>query len=300
MAEGTDDDCLRAELLRAHWGLNRRLQCWSLMRDIAVASVAENRFAARVPWTGSSNALSGQGHQSRRFAFAQRRPRIVRAESNAPRGPRDLAATTAAGRVERCSPTRPGEPDRTELPQRQRAARALGRAAAAVRARAAFRDQPRPRSHRGHASPRPVDHQLRKQSESPAGRRALARQSGIGRNGRFRHVRRWRTGEGPHAGHDGVQRRRSRSSSSATASRWARARPTPTTPAGWSASTANSIGCRSSTTSSAAARSRNTTRSVRGPKLEVECKVADRVEEQLDDRAGDGRWTRCKRKCASR
>ena len=31
------------------------------MRDIVVASLAENRFAARVPWDSTTNALSGQG-----------------------------------------------------------------------------------------------------------------------------------------------------------------------------------------------------------------------------------------------
>jgi hypothetical protein len=61
LAEASGDDCLRAELLRAHWGLMRRLECWSLMRDIAVASVAKNRFAAREPWDGSPGVLAGQG-----------------------------------------------------------------------------------------------------------------------------------------------------------------------------------------------------------------------------------------------
>jgi hypothetical protein len=61
LANATHDDRLRAELLRSHWGLARRLQCWSLMRDIVVASLAENRFAARVPWDATTNALSGQG-----------------------------------------------------------------------------------------------------------------------------------------------------------------------------------------------------------------------------------------------
>jgi hypothetical protein len=61
LAEATDDDRLRAELLRAHWGLARRLECWSLMRDIVVASRGENRFAARVPWDAAANALAGQG-----------------------------------------------------------------------------------------------------------------------------------------------------------------------------------------------------------------------------------------------
>lgn len=61
LAEATDDYRLRAELLRAHWGLNRRLECWSLMRDIAVASAAENHFAARETWDSSSNVFAGQG-----------------------------------------------------------------------------------------------------------------------------------------------------------------------------------------------------------------------------------------------
>lgn len=60
LADETGDDLLRAELLRAHWGLTRRLACWSLMRDIAVASVAENRFATRVPWDSASSPLAGQ------------------------------------------------------------------------------------------------------------------------------------------------------------------------------------------------------------------------------------------------
>ncbi len=63
LAEASDDDCLRADLLRAHWGLARRLECWSLMRDIAVASVAENRFAAREPWDETKSVLIGQGTQ---------------------------------------------------------------------------------------------------------------------------------------------------------------------------------------------------------------------------------------------
>jgi hypothetical protein len=63
LAEQSDDDCLRAELLRAHWGLARRLECWSLMRDIAVASAAGNRFAARVPWDGTQSVLAGQGSE---------------------------------------------------------------------------------------------------------------------------------------------------------------------------------------------------------------------------------------------
>ena len=63
LAEATDDDRLRAELLRAHWGLNRRLECWSLMRDIAVASAADNHFAARETLDSSNNVFAGQGTQ---------------------------------------------------------------------------------------------------------------------------------------------------------------------------------------------------------------------------------------------
>jgi hypothetical protein len=61
LADAARDDRLRAELLRAHWGLARRLECWSLMRDMVVASRAENRFAARVPWDAATNAMTGQG-----------------------------------------------------------------------------------------------------------------------------------------------------------------------------------------------------------------------------------------------
>ncbi len=61
MADATGDDQLRAELLRAHWGLTRRLDCWSLMHDIAVASVADNRFAAREFWERPQSASIGQG-----------------------------------------------------------------------------------------------------------------------------------------------------------------------------------------------------------------------------------------------
>lgn len=63
LAQATDDDRLRAELLRAHWGLTRRLQCWTLMRDIAVASAAENRFAARATYGTTPDAFAGQGTQ---------------------------------------------------------------------------------------------------------------------------------------------------------------------------------------------------------------------------------------------
>ena len=61
LANAATDDCVRAELLRAHWALERRLECWILMREIAAAPAGTNRFAARVPWESSSDALSGQG-----------------------------------------------------------------------------------------------------------------------------------------------------------------------------------------------------------------------------------------------
>lgn len=61
LADATNDETLRAELLRAHWGLSRRIACWGLMRDIVVASAAANRFATRLPWEPLPNALAGQG-----------------------------------------------------------------------------------------------------------------------------------------------------------------------------------------------------------------------------------------------
>lgn len=47
LAEQAGDDRMRVELLRAHWALARRLDCWKLMNDIRVASVQRARFAAR-------------------------------------------------------------------------------------------------------------------------------------------------------------------------------------------------------------------------------------------------------------
>jgi hypothetical protein len=47
MAEETDDDRLRVELLRAHWGLARRLDRWTVVHEIRVAALAGDRVAAR-------------------------------------------------------------------------------------------------------------------------------------------------------------------------------------------------------------------------------------------------------------
>jgi hypothetical protein len=47
MAETTDDDRLRVELLRAHWALARRLDCWAVMHEERVALRARGRVAAR-------------------------------------------------------------------------------------------------------------------------------------------------------------------------------------------------------------------------------------------------------------
>jgi hypothetical protein len=88
LADATDDDHLRAELLRAHWGLERRVQCWSLMRELVVASAGANRFAARVPWSATPNVMSGQGTEPTDLASLSdqlesyertRTPRIARA-----------------------------------------------------------------------------------------------------------------------------------------------------------------------------------------------------------------------------
>jgi hypothetical protein len=47
MADRTSDQRLRVELLRAHWGLSRRLDCWKAICDIRVASQSSPRVAAR-------------------------------------------------------------------------------------------------------------------------------------------------------------------------------------------------------------------------------------------------------------
>ena len=47
LAESTGEDRLRVELLRAHWGLARRLDCWSVAHDMRVAQRTGIRIAAR-------------------------------------------------------------------------------------------------------------------------------------------------------------------------------------------------------------------------------------------------------------
>jgi hypothetical protein len=47
LADGTDDDRLRVELLRAHWALARRLDCWAAMHEEHVALRFQGRVAAR-------------------------------------------------------------------------------------------------------------------------------------------------------------------------------------------------------------------------------------------------------------
>jgi hypothetical protein len=47
LAEQSPDERLRVELLRAHWALERRLACWTAMRDIRTAAISRARIAAR-------------------------------------------------------------------------------------------------------------------------------------------------------------------------------------------------------------------------------------------------------------
>jgi hypothetical protein len=47
MADATDNDRLRVELLRAHWALARRLDCWVAMHEERVAFHFQGRVAAR-------------------------------------------------------------------------------------------------------------------------------------------------------------------------------------------------------------------------------------------------------------
>jgi hypothetical protein len=47
MAANTDDDRLRVELLRAHWALARRLDCWTALHEERTALRSSGRLAAR-------------------------------------------------------------------------------------------------------------------------------------------------------------------------------------------------------------------------------------------------------------
>jgi hypothetical protein len=60
MAERFDNDRLRVELLRAHWGLARRLDCWGAMHEKRMASRFQSRVAAR----GSLNPYLGGSSDS--------------------------------------------------------------------------------------------------------------------------------------------------------------------------------------------------------------------------------------------
>jgi hypothetical protein len=55
LAETTRDDRLRVELLRAHWALSRRLDCWRAIGEIHVAAGSSERIATR----GSLQSLFG-------------------------------------------------------------------------------------------------------------------------------------------------------------------------------------------------------------------------------------------------
>jgi hypothetical protein len=47
LADAADDDRMRVELLRAHWALARRLDCWTLMYEMRVAFRSQGRLASR-------------------------------------------------------------------------------------------------------------------------------------------------------------------------------------------------------------------------------------------------------------
>ena len=47
LSDNTNDDRLRVELLRAHWALARRLDCWGAMHEQRVAFHSQSRVAAR-------------------------------------------------------------------------------------------------------------------------------------------------------------------------------------------------------------------------------------------------------------
>lgn len=55
LASSTNDDRLRVELLRARWGLVRRLECWSKMYEIASTTAGRQRVASRGSLRGLLN-----------------------------------------------------------------------------------------------------------------------------------------------------------------------------------------------------------------------------------------------------
>ncbi len=66
LAEQTDNEALCVELLRAHWALERRLDCWTAMRDIRLAAISDTRIASRGPlgplFRGAADALPSSNH----------------------------------------------------------------------------------------------------------------------------------------------------------------------------------------------------------------------------------------------
>ena len=286
LVDSTDDDCLRAELLRAHWGLRRRLECWSLMRDIAVASAADNRFAAREATDGDVDAFAGQGTADANLRALSGDLEVTRPRGRPP-GTRDFAAAAALGPVAAAASRGARQRDRTELSQRERAAGDFRRAAATVRAEAAVGDERGSRPHRGDAGPRSLHHQLGESAAARAGCPAVACQSGVGRHGRLRYAGRRRAGEGSHLGLDEFHGTEVDSRRSGWASRWGPARPT-------AENSSQLVGIRSNVDWMPLVNDMVRTRAIEEyykkrprAKAEVECKVASRVEQQLDERAGD-------------
>jgi hypothetical protein len=64
MADETSEDCLRVELLRAHWGLARRLDCWTALYDIRLAEIARQRVALHGPLSSFFSSPSSQPTQT--------------------------------------------------------------------------------------------------------------------------------------------------------------------------------------------------------------------------------------------
>ncbi len=69
LAEGADDARLRVELLRAHWALARRIDCWSAMHEERVAFHVQGRVAAR----GELSPYFDSAHQRVAHACRNRR-----------------------------------------------------------------------------------------------------------------------------------------------------------------------------------------------------------------------------------
>ena len=249
----------------------------------------ENRFAARgAVGLDDERDLTGQGTRARRSAFAQRRPGSLRTDA-ARRGWPARSSSGSGCWPNRATPANSELADQIEQNYRNANVRLALSAEMLERFVRSSNTMSRARStiassaRRSAASRSPsAENKVKLEPDAERWNMDLESDGTVD----SRHRRRRRPGEGQQPGHDGLHGRRSRSSSSRTACRSARARPTPTT-------AASSIGVHSNYDWMPVVNDMVRTRAIdeyhrKQPlaQAEVECKVARRVEQQLDDRAG--------------